>query len=172
MNQVEEIKILMNRFLEAETTLEEERRLYAYFSQAEVDPSLEPYRAMMQDYAALMPVEQAHQPTARRVTLQPWFKWVSGIAAVMVLAFIGSWSYRVYETSKLEEIYGGSYMIVNGERVDNLRKIHAQIAGTLDDAQKIEALVASSQPTDVEQNVLNEIEDSALREEIRRMLNE
>ena len=170
MNQVEEIKILMNRFLEAETTLEEERRLYAYFSQREIDPSLEPYRAMMQDYAALMPVEQVHQPTARRVTLQPWFKWVSGIAAVMVLAFIGSWSYRAYETSKLEEIYGGSYMIVNGERVDNLRKIQAQIAGTLDDALIIEALVASSQPTDVEQSVLNEIEDSALREEIRRML--
>ena len=40
MNQVEEIKFLLDRFLEAETTLEEERRLYAYFSQAEVDPSL------------------------------------------------------------------------------------------------------------------------------------
>ena len=172
MNQVEEIKMLMNRFLEAETTLEEERRLYAYFSQTEVDPSLEPYRAMMQDYAALMPVNQVHQPTARRVTLQPWFKWVSGIAAVMALAFIGSWSYRAYETSKLEEIYGGSYVIVNGERVDNLRKIQAQIEGTLNDAQSIEALVARSQPMDVEQSVLNEIEDSALREEIRRMLNE
>ena len=74
--------------------------------------------------------------------------------------------------SKLEEIYGGSYMIVNGERVDNLRKIQAQIAGTLDDALKIEALVASSQPMDVEQSVLSEIEDVEMREEIRRMLNE
>lgn len=171
MNQVEEIKFLLDRFLEAETTLEEERRLYAYFSQAEVDSSLETYRAMMNDYAALMPVEQVRQP-AKRVALQPWFKWASGIAAVVALAFVGTWGYRAYETSKLEDIYGGSYIIVNGERVDNLRKIHAQIAGTLDDAQKIEALVASSQPTDVEQNVLNEIEDSALREEIRRMLNE
>ena len=172
MNQVEEIKILMNRFLEADTTLEEERRLYAYFSQREIDPSLEPYRAMMQDYAALMPVEQVHQPTARRVTLQPWFKWVSGIAAVMVLAFIGTWSYRAYETSKLEEIYGGSYMIVNGERVDNLRKIQAQIERTLQSAQEIEVLAAASQPTDVEQSILSEIDDPALREEVNRILNE
>ena len=172
MNQVEEIKILMNRFLEAETTLEEERRLYAYFSQAEVDPSLEPYRVMMQDYAALLPVNQVHQPTAKRVTLQPWFKWVSGIAAVLVLAFIGTWSYRAYETSKLEDIYGGSYMIVNGERVDNLRKIQAQIESTLKSAQEIERLAAASQPTDVEQSVLSEIDDPALREEINRILNE
>lgn len=171
MNQVEEIKFLLDRFLEAETTLEEERRLYAYFSQAEVDPSLESYRAMMQDYAALMPVEQVQQP-ARRVTLQTWIRYASGIAAVVALAFMGTWSYSAYQTRRLEDIYGGSYMIVNGERVDNLRKIQTQIAGTLDDAQKIEALVASSQPTDVEQSVLNEIEDSALREEIRRMLNE
>lgn len=172
MNQVEEIKTLMDRFLEAETTLEEERRLYAYFSQAEVDPSLEHYRPMMQDYAALMPVEQGQRPTVRRVTLQPWFKWASGIAAVMVLAFIGTWSYRAYETSKLEGIYGGSYMIVNGERIDNLRKIQAKIEGTLNDAQSIEALVARSQPMDVEQSVLSEIEDDEMREEIRRMLNE
>ena len=172
MNQVEEIKILMNRFLEAETTLEEERRLYAYFSQAEVDPSLEPYRVMMQDYAALLPVNQVCQPAAKRVTLQPWFKWVSGIAAVMVLAFIGTWSYRAYETSKLEDIYGGSYMIVNGERVDNLRKIQAQIESTLKSAQEIERLAAASQPTDVEQSVLSEIDDPALREEINRILNE
>ncbi|MBR1940183.1 MAG: hypothetical protein IJ845_02495, partial [Bacteroidaceae bacterium] len=69
-------------------------------------------------------------------------------------------------------IYGGSYMIVNGERVDNLRKIQAKIEGTLNDAQSIEALVARSQPMDVEQSVLSEIEDDEMREEIRRMLNE
>lgn len=171
MNQVEEIKFLLDRFLEAETTLEEERRLYAYFSEAEVDPSLESYRAMMNDYAALMPVEQVRQP-AKRVALQPWFKWASGIAAVVALAFVGTWGYRAYETSKLEDIYGGSYMIVNGERVDNLRKIQAKIEGTLNDAQSIEALVARSQPMDVEQSVLSEIEDDEMREEIRRMLNE
>ena len=47
MNQVEEINFLLDRFLEAETTLEEERRLYAYFSEAEVDPSLETYRVCL-----------------------------------------------------------------------------------------------------------------------------
>ncbi len=171
MNQVEEIRMLMDRFLEADTTLEEERRLYAYFAQAEVDPSLETYRTMMQDYAALMPVEQVHQP-AKRVTLQPWFKWASRIAAVLVLAFLGTWGYRAYETSKLEEIYGGSYMIVNGERVDNLREIKAQIESTLQSAQEIERLAAAALPTDVEQSVLSEIDDPALREEVNRILNE
>lgn len=171
MNQVEEIKILLDRFLEAETTLEEERRLYAYFSQAEVDPSLESYRAMMQDYAALMPVEQVQQP-ARRVTLQTWIRYASGIAAVVALAFMGTWSYSAYQTRRLEDIYGGSYMIVNGERVDNLREIQAQIERTLQSAQEIERLAAASQPTDVEESVLSEIDDPALREEVNRLLNE
>jgi len=171
MNQVEEIKRLMDRFLEADTTLEEERRLYAYFSQEAVDPSLEPYRQMMNDYAALLPAEKEHPVSTKHVALRPWIRWASGIAAFLALAFLGNWSYRAYETNRLEGIYGGSYMIVNGERVDNLRKIHQEIEGTLDDAQKIEALVARSQPMAVEQSVLNEIEDNAMREEIRRMLN-
>ena len=172
MNQVEEIKILMNRFLEADTTLEEERRLYAYFSQAEIDSSLESYRAMMQDYAALMPVDQSQQPTAKRVILHTWLQWASGVAAVLLLAFVGTWSYRAYETSKLENIYGGSYMIVNGERIDNLRQIQTQIESTLQSAREIEMLAAASQPADVEQSVLSEIDDPALREEINRILNE
>ncbi|MBQ9498606.1 MAG: hypothetical protein IJR56_00655 [Bacteroidaceae bacterium] len=162
---------MLDRFLEAETTLEEERRLYAYFSQAEVDSSLETYRAMMNDYAALMPVEQVRQP-AKRVALQPWFKWASGIAAVVALAFVGTWGYRAYETSKLEDIYGGSYIIVNGERVDNLREIKAQIESTLQSAQEIERLAAAFPPTDVEESVLSEIDDPALREEVNRLLNE
>lgn len=38
------MKDLVKRFMEGETTLEEERRLYAYFSGDNVDEELLPYR--------------------------------------------------------------------------------------------------------------------------------
>lgn len=45
----EEIKALLEKYWAAETTLEEEKRIAAYFRGREVDPALEPYRAFF-DY--------------------------------------------------------------------------------------------------------------------------
>jgi len=45
----EEIKALLEKYWAAETTLEEEKRIAAYFQRGEVDPVLEPYRAFF-DY--------------------------------------------------------------------------------------------------------------------------
>jgi hypothetical protein len=45
----EEIKALLEKYWAAETTVEEEKRIVAYFQGGEVDPGLEPYRAFF-DY--------------------------------------------------------------------------------------------------------------------------
>jgi hypothetical protein len=45
----EEIKALLEKYWAAETTLEEEKRIAAYFRGGEVDPAVEPYRAFF-DY--------------------------------------------------------------------------------------------------------------------------
>jgi hypothetical protein len=45
----EEIKTLLEKYWAAETTLEEEKRIAAYFRGGEVDPALEAYRAFF-DY--------------------------------------------------------------------------------------------------------------------------
>jgi len=45
----EEIKALLEKYWVAETTLEEEKRIAAYFRGGEVEPAMEPYRAFF-DY--------------------------------------------------------------------------------------------------------------------------
>ena len=47
------IRQLMERFLNAETTLEEEQMLYKYFSGEDIASDLEPYREVFQGFSAV-----------------------------------------------------------------------------------------------------------------------
>lgn len=49
----EDIRLLTERFFEGETTLEEERTLYAYYNGTEVSAELEAYAEVFRDFAAL-----------------------------------------------------------------------------------------------------------------------
>lgn len=61
-----DIRQLIGRFLQAETTLEEEQALYEYFQGEEVANDLEPYREAFQGFAAVkgidMPVTKTRTP--------------------------------------------------------------------------------------------------------------
>ncbi len=47
------IRQLVERFLNAETTLEEEKTLYNYFQGADIADDLMPYREMFQSFSAV-----------------------------------------------------------------------------------------------------------------------
>jgi hypothetical protein len=65
MEKTDDIRLLIERFLNAETTLAEEDRLYRYFAGAEVAPELEEYREMFLGLKALaLPPEQQMQVQA------------------------------------------------------------------------------------------------------------
>lgn len=46
MNKSEDIKLLVSRFMEGETSLDEEKVLYRYFNSGEVDAELLPLKEM------------------------------------------------------------------------------------------------------------------------------
>lgn len=52
-----DIHELIERFLDAETTLEEEQELYYFFAQEDVPDDLRPYQEMFRDYACMESVE-------------------------------------------------------------------------------------------------------------------
>ncbi len=60
------IRQLMERFLQAETTLEEEQMLYGYFQGEDIAEDLMPYREVFQSFSAVSGIEkdlpQAHTP--------------------------------------------------------------------------------------------------------------
>jgi hypothetical protein len=87
----EEIKILLEKYWAAETTLDEEKRIAGYFRRGEVDPALEPYRAFF-DYigeeAAVVAPEGFEQRMLARLDRGPVVRGMrigyAAAAAIMV----------------------------------------------------------------------------------------
>ncbi len=82
--ELKQIEILLNKYLEGQTSLAEEKELKAYFSSQEVAPHLESYKSLFGYYNQ----EKAEQYTAT-VTLPPrkrnYKKWLSVAATVSLL---------------------------------------------------------------------------------------
>ena len=93
--------------------------------------------------------------------------------AAMVAVLIGAmWAYQSYQRFQLEKVYGGSYMIVDGKRIDNLQKILPEIKRTLSLADAMETTSPTLLIDQAEQDLLNNIQDAQERERIRALLNQ
>ena len=171
MKEVEEIKTLMDKFLQAETSLEEEYRLYTYFSCGDIAEELLPFKPMMEDYAAIL--YKAEKPESHEVKLRFMWRWLVGAAAVMLLVLSVRWGYQAHVNSQLDNLYRGSYVIVNGERIDNLKQISARIEQTLLTARQVENLLpVTAVFQQAEQSVMEQVDDPEKRALIDRMLND
>ena len=170
--QDEQINNLVERFLDGETTLAEEKQLYDYFSQNEnVDESLLPYAEYFRDLAVLPSPQKEEKPRKRPRWTIRWTQWAVGAAAAVLISLGGMWLYTQQEEQHLAQLYGGSYMIVDGKRNDNLREIKDDIRQTLADAQQIERQ-ADGQAVieEAEQEVLESIGDPAGRQRLKKIL--
>lgn len=190
MKDITEIKALIERFFEGETTLEEEQWLYDYFKQTKDLPGeLETYREMFLGFDAIA-LNDTASPVLNKVELEApltnieipinsappkyygWWRQVAGIAAMMAVVFGGMWTYQSYQRFQLEKVYGGSYMIVDGKRIDNLREILPEIKRTLSLADAIETTSPALFIDKAEQDLLDNIQDAQERERIRQLLNQ
>ena len=109
----------------------------------------------------------------RRARLVPVFRRaVCGIAAA-VLLLLGVWAYIDYREDKaLARLYGGSYVIENGVRIDDLGRIRGDIERALADAERVEKRVGQGSVADrAEADVLGSIDDPELRRQVEDMLN-
>ena len=115
MKDIVEIRTLIERFFEGETTLEEEHWLYDYFKQTKDLPGeLETYREMFLGFDAIAldnlddsPIdreEHENQLTTTNISIStkpPKYKvlWkqVAGIAAMLTLIVGSIWVYWAYE---------------------------------------------------------------------------
>ena len=190
MKELVEIKALIERFFEGDTTLAEEQWLYDYFKQTQDLPEeLEAYRDTFLDFDAIAltetpPVEISMAEPAVKLPMveqsvysappkyQKWWIQVASIAAMVAIVIGGVWTYQNYQDIQLENLYGGSYMIVDGQRIDNLREILPQIKSTLSLADAIETISPTLFINQAEEDLLNNIQDAQERERIRALLNQ
>lgn len=170
----DDIKTLTERFFDGETTLEEERRLYELYAKDDVTDEFLPCREMFSDLkaAAFKPEEKA-ETQRKPVRMRLFAKVLTGVAASIVLLFGAVTVWNIHQNNELAKLYGGSYMIVNGKRIDNLRTMKPEIERTLAAADKIEQHVTSNKEIlNAEQSVLDNIDDPAERQRVAELLKE
>ena len=140
----ENIEEYITRFMEGETTNEEERAIYHFFRSEEVPEHLKVYAPMFAWYEDGMPEEQAAVAlkTSRRFHL-PVEIWCIGIAAtIAVVVGLGTLLFWDKDNNELDEwaCYEGSYIEVRGKRITNVKQILPSILETLNEADRIEQL--------------------------------
>ncbi|MDT0295642.1 hypothetical protein ACFQ3R_07015 [Mesonia ostreae] len=88
--ELHKIVSLLEKYLEAETTLKEEKLLQDYFSSGNVDPSLEQYRPLFQFFATEKEIVLAEEEKVitlpRKLNKKKLLLTLSSIAAILVLA--------------------------------------------------------------------------------------
>ena len=126
------------RFMEGETTNEQEQAIYRYFRTQRVPAHLKSYQAMFAWYEQGMPQKLAPKKRSFRLAVQAWR---AGLVAIFVLGIgLSCFLLRESSTAKSEEwaCYEGSYVVINGKRNSNIDEIMPQILATLRQAEETE----------------------------------
>ena len=92
MNKDDEIRILVARFMEGDTTLEEEGKLYCYFSGDEVSDDLLPMREYFRSIATMRtPNHHRHKrlPVLHGLLSRPLFIGIAASVALLVVVGVG-----------------------------------------------------------------------------------
>lgn len=165
--KTKEIEQLVERFFDGETTTEEEARLYKVFRRKRLPDSLERMRPVMEAFGAMSEEKPRHAVTVSMIR-----RALMSAAAVLAL-IVGIAIYSNYhEEQSLARIYGGSYVIENGRRIDDLSAIQDDIERALADSRRIEQHAEHNVIDRAEQDVLDNISDPDMRDEVEKMLNE
>lgn len=131
MNE-KELNALIARYMEGETTCEEERRLEAYFqAHADVDEPLRPIRQLVLGLGALAePLAQTDPLAAKpkRSRLHIYVRRIAGVAASLLL--IAGLALTLYRSQNYCEA------IVYGEPVNDRELIMREVSGTMSQINK------------------------------------
>ena len=107
---------------------------------------------------------------ARRLLRLRYLAAVSAVVAVLVVGVTG---YRALQNYQLDRRYEGSYIVVAGERNDNLRQIRPQLEQTLAAASHVEASISEQDfVRQAEADVLQNISDPEERRRLQELLKE
>lgn len=104
------IEKLLEKYLDAETTIAEENNLKAYFSGDNVAPHLEEYRAMFGYFSANK--NEKFTKTIQLKTQKRNWKWLSVAASIVLLVSVYT-GYEKNQQQKAEKIYNETQMAFN-----------------------------------------------------------
>ncbi len=132
MNNIEEVKSILERYYDGESTDVDEQRLREYFSSGDVAPELQPYRSI---FAYMQQVKE--QPVAEEcpiVEIKPRYRpimWyaAAGIAACLLITGL----LTLKQEEPIVTSCTGTYVVVNGICYDDLSLVGKHAAEAIDD---------------------------------------
>lgn len=179
------IQQLIDKFFKGDTTLEEERRLEAFFAQEDIPKAWKRYQSLFFDFSAIGRLKprdgkaiRMEKPTrSNRKRHTRWKvihrKMILQVAAISLILIGATFTWNLHQKDQLAQRYGGSYVIENGKRNDNLLQIKSQIECTIADANQIEQKVEGQDFINkTEENVINHIDDPTEKARIKELLKE
>ncbi len=116
----------LEKFLDGRTSNEEEKALYTFFASDEVPKDLRKYKKMFAGYAGKMQGDLPRQSRARHRMVTA----LSIAASILLLAGVGFGIQKHIEQQKVYECYEGSYILHDGQKITDLRKILPQLQAT------------------------------------------
>ncbi len=140
MNEIIEIKTLLNRYYEGESTDVDEQRLCEYFSSGNVAAELQPYRsifAYLQHEKEQPPLsEEGSLETAAIIepAIQPrpikwWYAAATAAACILAAIFLA----REYRPEPAPQaLCSGTYVMVNGVCYDDLSLVSKYATEAID----------------------------------------
>lgn len=118
------IEKLLQKYLDAETSIAEEKELKAYFLSDNVAPHLEEYQALF-GYFSISKKEKLTKPIQLKTKKQSW-KWLSVAASIVLLVSVYT-GYQNNQQVKAEKIYNETRLAL-GLLSENLNKGNNAIA--------------------------------------------
>ena len=121
----------MERFLNGETTCEEEHALFRYFEQDELPAELVKYKKMMAWYGAGLRMPESDQKM-KSPEISIWSPRYMAVVAASIVAIVtlgvtfmvkDEMDKGYPENNEMYADYQGSYVVINGYRNDNLAQI-------------------------------------------------
>lgn len=125
MNE-KDIKKLVDRFFDGETTTDDEQRLYDYFASADVSPYLMHLRQMFADLQAMQRQPHLMQSTGTSHAKR-WVIWRRTAWAAAILATAGILAATYFSVASRNECE----MMVYGKRVTGQENVMGEVRSTM-----------------------------------------
>lgn len=165
----EAVRRQVERFMDGETTLAEERQLYADLARADVPTDLQTFAPMFAGFAAIAANPEPAAPAQpRRRAPRRLLRMAVGAAAMLAVVESVGWGIDRYREQQFVATYVGSYVIEDGRKITNLRDLRHDIEQTRRQAEHIESRLQTT--TRIEHELLRQVSDPRARRIIRQSL--
>ena len=184
----EHINDLLDRFFEGETTCDDERDLYHFFTQDDIPEELIRYKPIMKYFESGLADVPSFSIQRKQLPVfnlkKRWIAWSGMAASLLIILFTSLYFLKDKDTS---DPFEGSYIIRNGVCITDLNLIRPELEATilktllrqLEIEQFITELYQENNNVEMEiyqqmyahhERILNNIQDEEIRNEVELIL--